>query len=130
MDQLLRGTYGQKVGCQGLAADPSSAGIAKAVDEWTLEFRRFQTHKEELAHEFYSEGFARVIPLARQYHERRVAFFVINGWTDAIQICIHNVLEEGGHRLLAARFRSNHLNGPDEIDCVIVPCNKCLRGGY
>ena len=80
-----------------LAADPSSAGIAKAVDERTLEFRRFQTHKEELAHEFYSEGFARVIPLARQYHERRVAFFVINGWTDAIQICIHNVLEEGGH---------------------------------
>ena len=98
LDQLLRGTYGQKVGCQGLAADPSSAGIAKAVDERTLEFRRFQTHKEELAHEFYSEGFARVIPLARQYHERRVAFFVINGWTDAIQICIHNGF--GGRRAL------------------------------
>ena len=106
-----------------MSAEPTRAEITEAVSKREFDLRNFQQHKDQLALESYSQGEGECIRLARQYHARRVAFFVVNGCeNDPIMICAHNVLEDGGHRLLAARHRD--INA---IDCVIVDCNKCLK---
>ena len=52
--------------------------------------------------------------LARQYHARRVAFFVVNGWEDdPIEVGRDNWLIEGGHRMRAAEQV-----GLEQIQCI------------
>lgn len=113
--------YGFKVDGKTYYAEPTSADIAEAIQTGQLETRGLQQHSDEL-----NEEWARVPVLeeratvVRQYHARRIARFVVDGWTDAISICVHDVLEDGAHRLLAARYK-----GDANIDCVVVKCNKC-----
>ena len=123
INEIKRGEYGEWVGGKPCSAEPTREEIADAIAQREPERRGFQQHKEELGVEFYSQGEGKCIRLAKQYHAGRAGFFVVNGWeNDPIKICVHNVLEDGGHRLLAAQ----HL-GMETLDCVIVNCNKCLN---
>ena len=75
--EIQRGTYGQWVGGKALPAEPTREEIADAIFNRELALRNFQIDSDALAVEFYSQGEGECIRLAKQYHARRIAFFVV-----------------------------------------------------
>jgi hypothetical protein len=123
LDQIKRvRRYGWKIDGKTLFAEPTLEGIAVAVKNRALEQRGLQEHWEELYTEWENAPKSERLQVVQQYHTQRVAYFCMNIHNDPIQICIHDVLEDGAHRLLAARYKEMAT-----VDCEIVECNKCLK---
>ena len=106
LEQIKNLPYGE---C-GENAEPSEKEINEAIQNGELEVRGFQSHKYELREQWYNNpDCAR---LAREYHARRIAYFVVNKWDDEVEVGRDNWLIEGGQGLRAAR----HLRH-ETIDC-------------
>jgi len=123
--QIQRGEYAELIDGNRVSVEPTYEEAADAVAREDIEPLGFQEHLEELREKLKTLSSEEGIRWIRQYHNRHIAFFWVKGWPDedVIKICSHDVLEDGGHRLLAAKFK-----GIETIDCVTVKCNKCLRG--
>ena len=111
IDDIARKQYGQ---C--FSTEPSDEDVAEAIKKGELEERGFQEYEHELAAEWYRHPPTECVQLAKQYHARRIAYFVVKGWTDPIQITSVGKLRDGAHRLRAAKFK-----GEKTIDFIIVP---------
>jgi len=123
IDQIKRvSVYGNEC---NLEAEPSREDVLDAVQSGKLETRNFQLDQNELAWEWRQRHPEGCVSLARQYHAQRIAFFWVKDWPEEypIEICAHDVLEDGGHRLLAVKYMGEE----ETVDCVIVACNKCGR---
>jgi hypothetical protein len=97
-------------------AEPSPMEIQYAVDNDLLESRGYQTHFDELNLE-WEEGLRSLQELAdrqKSYHAKRIAHFVVHGWSDPIILDANGKIRDGSHRLKAAIFM-----GKDEIDVII-----------
>jgi hypothetical protein len=92
--------YGQDNVC----CEPSKEEIQKAVDEKNFETRGFQEHEHELRAEWEQVDGPERYDRIRNYHARRIAFFVLNEW-DKYPIILKKdgrEVSEGSHRLRAA----------------------------
>jgi hypothetical protein len=90
--------------------------IQYAVDNDLLESRGYQTHFDELNLE-WEEGLRSLQELAdrqKSYHAKRIAHFVVHGWSDPIILDANGKITDGLHRLKAAIFM-----GKDEVDVII-----------
>jgi hypothetical protein len=97
-------------------AEPSPMEIQYAVDNDLLESRGYQTHFDELNLE-WEEGLRSLQELAdrqKSYHAKRIAHFVVHGWSDPIILDANGKITDGLHRLKAAIFM-----GKDEVDVII-----------
>ena len=119
IERIQRGVYGNEC---GQIAEPSREDVVQAVNQQRLDGRNFQTDAEDIAKEWTTHHPKECAAVAKQYHAQRIAFFWVNGWEREFlpTVCKHNILEDGGHRFLAAKFK-----GEVTIDCRIVACNKC-----
>jgi len=100
ISEIFSRPYGQ----DGVSCEPSSEEIEKAVRERDFEKRAFQTDLLELISEWEQvSGPARYNSI-REYHARRIAFFVENGWDNYPIVLKEDGREvaEGSHRLRAA----------------------------
>lgn len=90
--------YGENNVC----CEPSKDDIDRAVKKNDLEIRWFQRDINlidgecKLAENRYD--------CMRQYHARRIAFFVVNKWTNPIVLNREWRIKDGLHRLKAARY--------------------------
>jgi hypothetical protein len=118
--------YGIEVGGKKIRGEPRPEDIAIAIERNELEERPLQKYQPQLVAAWSALPQPEAEREMRQYHASRIAFFYANGWTDPIAICVHDVLEDGAHRFLAAQRL-----GLSIIDCEIVPCGKCgnKKGG-
>jgi hypothetical protein len=126
IDQIKRvRRYGLIIDGETIRGEPTQDEIADSVDKNELERRGLQEHWDELVEEWKRVPRLELPRVLRQYHARRIAFFWVHGWADedVIKICAHDVLEDGAHRFLSAKYK-----GEPSIDCEIVKCNKCLKG--
>jgi hypothetical protein len=126
IDQIKRRRrYGLIIDGETFRGEPTQDEVAAAVDKKELETRGLQEHWVELLEEWKRVPRLELPRLLREYHARRIAFFWFNGWADedGIKICAHDVLEDGAHRFLSAKYKTE-----PSVDCVIVKCNKCLKG--
>jgi hypothetical protein len=116
--------YGFNVGTI-YSAEPSRMEIQFAIDNGQLEDRGYQTHFDELNREWEgglsfepAEEFRSLQEFAdrqRSYHAKRIAHFVVHGWSDPIILDANGKIRDGSHRLKAAIFM-----GKDEIDVSIL----------
>ena len=94
--------------------NPTTENIQQAIDAGQLEERGYQTHKDEL-HTEWTQGAQGNIEtfclLQRDYHARRIARFVVKGWSDPIILASDGDMIDGTHRLKAAIHK--HL---DEVE--------------
>lgn len=114
--------YGFNVGIIYLA-EPSRMEIQHAVDNGLLESRGYQTHLDELNLE-WEEGLSFELDESRSqqeladrqksYHAKRIAHFVVHGWSDPIILDSNGRITDGSHRLKAAIFMEK-----DEIDVTV-----------
>ena len=116
--------YGLVIDGKTIRGEPTQAEISDAVNKKEVETRGLQEHWQGLLEEWKRVPESELPHVLRQYHARRIAFFWLNGWAedDAIEICVHDVLEDGAHRFLSAKYK-----GKTTINCVVVDCNKCLK---
>jgi hypothetical protein len=107
-------------------SEPSPMEIQYAVDNDLLESRGYQTHFDELNLEWEeglsfeleeSRSLQELADRQRSYHAKRIAHFVVHGWSDPIILDANGKIKDGSHRLRAAIFI-----GKDEID-VSIPDN-------
>jgi hypothetical protein len=101
--EITYSPYGQ---CD-LSADPSDAEIETALREERFDNRNFQKDEAELRAEWQlgSPSCEEICERARQYHARRIAFFVRYGWSDPIRLKSDgHTVHDGLHRLRAAKF--------------------------
>jgi hypothetical protein len=87
--------------------EPSAEEIERAVREKDREERGYQEHREELTAEWNKlrSSFEEYNDHERRYHARRIAFFVVNGWSNdpiVLQKDARSV-HDGLHRLKAAK---------------------------
>jgi hypothetical protein len=123
-DQIVRKKqYGWRIDGKIVHTNPTQQLIDEAIKKNELEQRGLQEYESSLFHEWDRVPSLDRARAVQQYHSRRVAFFCVNGWEEPIKICVHDVLEDGAHRLLAARHRKL-----ETIDCIIVKCGKCKKG--
>ena len=107
----------REYGHKGVRCEPSRAEIAKAIEEKKFEEREFQKDINSLLSEWDS---TEISPeesnrLATQYHARRIAYFVVNGWNKPIVLREDGSLKDGLHRIRAAMFQ-----GIDTIDAIFI----------
>lgn len=101
----------------GVLHEPSTDDVQGALEKGALDERDFQRDLEELKAEWRqasnndADAWAREV---KNYHARRVAWFVTHGWNDPITIGSNNVIRDGSHRIRAAIFL-----GHEEIDVVV-----------
>ena len=99
-----------------IPCEPSPEDIQRAIDDKQFEQRGFQTHHDELKAEWEKnvtsagEWNERV----RAYHTRRIAHFVVQGWSDPIILNANGTMKDGLHRFKAAIFM-----GKDEVEVTI-----------
>jgi hypothetical protein len=114
--------YGFNVGTIYFA-EPSRMEIQYSVDNGLLESRGYQTHFDELNLEWEeglsfeleeSRSLQELADRQRSYHAKRIAHFVVHGWSDPIILDANGKIKDGSHRLKAAIFM-----GKDEIDVII-----------
>ncbi len=123
VDQIKRWRYGLKIDGKTVYAEPTRELIADAIEKNQLERRGLQEYAALLFEEWERVPAVDRARVVQQYHSSRVAFFCVNGWDDPISLCVHDMLEDGAHRLLAAKHKTI-----DTVDCVIVECRKCGNG--
>ncbi len=87
--------------------EPSSADIEKAVAEGTFETRGFQNNIKELTDEWNHGGsLDEYLRLSRQYHARRIAYFIVHPSNDPVMLDKNTGgVKEGLHRLKAAKHK-------------------------
>jgi hypothetical protein len=109
--------YGYVDNGVGYSCEPSVEDIQLAMDKYQLEERGYQSHLGELETEWRAKATTRQEgdDLVKLYHSRRIAFFVVNGWTDPIVLTADGRMNDGLHRLKAAIFR-----GMDEVEVIIL----------
>jgi hypothetical protein len=126
IDQIKRKRrYGFRVNGRIFYAEPTPEDVAEAIRNREFETRGLQQHAQQLQQEWEQHVAVEDRQTAvRRYHARRMAFLWVNGWSeeDVIKVCVCDVLEDGAHRLLAAKY-----NNATTADCVTVMCNKCGR---
>ena len=99
-----------------LQCEPARESIQFAIDNKEFELRGFQSHLDELMAEWGKNATTvqdwneRI----RVYHARRIAHFVVHGWSDPIILDANGKITDGLHRLKAAIFM-----GKDEVDVII-----------
>lgn len=97
--------YNVSYGENGVCCEPSKDQIERAVNENELERRGFQCDKDEIAAECNKGGnFEEYCDCMCKYHARRIAFFVVNKWTDPIVLNGDGSIKDGLHRLKAAIY--------------------------
>ena len=106
-------------------AEPSHMEIQYALDNGLFESRGYQTHHDELNHEWKeglsfeldeeSRSLQEFADRKKSYHAKRIAHFVVHGWSDPIILDANGRITDGSHRLKAAIFMRN-----DEIDVIIL----------
>ncbi len=105
VSEIPEATYGARQDGKLYLFNPTPADIQKALDEGRFEERGYQSHKAELEAEWL-EGAAGSINeycrLQMVYHARRIAHFVVRGWSDAIVLAKNRDMLDGTHRLKAA----------------------------
>lgn len=105
-------------------AEPSRMEIQFAIDNGHLEDRGYQTHFDELNRE-WEEGLSfepedelrslqELADRQRRYHAKRIAHFVVHGWSDPISLRGDGKITDGSHRLKAAIFMYM-----DEVNVII-----------
>lgn len=100
--------YGDTINGHQIMCEPSVKDISQAINSGDLEARNYQSDFEELKDEWISESQKAHDPLAEwkrvvtQYHARRIAYFVENGWTHPISIKPDGTVTDGTHRAKAA----------------------------
>jgi hypothetical protein len=96
--------FGETDGKTQICCDPSSDDIDAAINSRNLETRSFQDDLELLKSEWHNEeNFEKRCTLIKQYHARRIAFFVVNGWDDPIVLNVDSrTVKDGLLRLRAA----------------------------
>ncbi len=93
------------------SVEPSREEIEEAITGGNLETRGFQKDYVALVNEWNREAggnFEKYLRLRRQYHARRIAYFVVHGWTDAV--VLHDDqrrVKEGMHRLKSAKQKGD-----------------------
>jgi hypothetical protein len=91
--------------------EPLREEIDEAIAERNLETRGFQKDYEALVDEWNREAggsFEKYLSLRRQYHARRIAYFVVRGWNDPIVLHEDQCrVKEGMHRLKAAKQKGD-----------------------
>jgi len=111
--EILNTPYGQ----YEMSSEPSRSDIESALTSSEFDGRGFQEHLQELNNEWNvsSTCEAQYCERVRQYHARRIAYFVKHGWTTPI--LLHpdgRTIKDGLHRLKAAIFM-----GRDTIEVTI-----------
>ena len=86
--------------------EPSRDEIARAVAEKKLDVRRYQEDLELLKSEWTQAAtFQEYCQMVKEYHTRRIAYFVVNGWSDRILLDQDaQTMIDGLHRLKAAQY--------------------------
>ena len=101
LSEIFRKPWGQ----DNVSCEPSRDEIKRAIDDNHFETREFQKDINELRTEWEKIACPERYEHIRQYHARRVAYFVKNGWHDPIVLKEDGrEIEEGSHRLEAARY--------------------------
>jgi hypothetical protein len=103
LEEILNPDYGQ----YGISSEPSKADIEAAISKSEYESRGFQEHLEELNNEWKVSvsGVQEYCERIRHYHARRIAFFVVNGWSDPVELHSDgSTVKDGLHRLKAAKY--------------------------
>lgn len=108
--------YDDTIGALGtFSEEPTLMGIRRAVDDGDVDLRPYHTVRGQVLMQecgalvnFNPNGLINLGPLLsefQKYHARRVAFFVLNEWTDQIiGLNEDGKLCDGGHRYRAAIF--------------------------
>ena len=110
VSELKRWHWGQ----DNVSCEPSDDEIRIAVQARDFERRAFQDAAVE-AELMGEQDLQKRRDRIRQYHARRIAYFVEHGWFDPIVLFEDGFwIKEGSHRLRAAKYR-----GMEKVDCVI-----------
>jgi hypothetical protein len=109
VDELDAGDWVEDHGDKKVSVQPLREEIEKAIGEGNLEMREFQKDCEQITAEWNREAgnsFEEYCRLRRQYHARRIAYFVVHGWHNPI--ALHDDkhgIKDGLHRLKAAKHK-------------------------
>ena len=112
--------YGDVLDNRKIMCEPTLMDIYDAVKSSNSEARNYQTDLDALKEEWLQECKRSLDPygtwqqLVSQYHARRIAYFVVNGWSQPIEINQNNELTDGTHRIKAAIFK-----GHTEVDVIV-----------
>lgn len=88
MEKNVSEIYNVSYGENGVCCEPSKDQIEMAVNKNELERRGFQCDKDKITAECNKgKNFEEYCDCMRKYHTRRIAFFVVNKWTDPIELC-------------------------------------------
>lgn len=101
--------YGYVVNGIQFLTEPSEDDIRRAIENDEIEERGYQSDYKELEIE-WKQAHTReeADRQVRLYHARRIAFFVVNGWSDPIRLGTDGKIKDGLHRLKAATFQGMH----------------------
>ena len=97
----------------GICVEPSEEEIRQAVEKGELEERGMDEHQVQikaslLAGSNNGSDVAAVVRMMKDYHTKRVAYFVVNGVPEGdphpITINGQNQVTAGNHRVRAARY--------------------------
>lgn len=103
-----------KYGQDNVSCEPTKEEIEKAVDDGNIDKRSFQGNLEELKKEWEGKDEEKYEAI-REYHCRRIAYFVVNKWNEPIKLKRDGkTISDGLHRFKAALFL-----GYEYVDVVI-----------
>ena len=117
MNRKINEIHNVPYGAYDISCEPTKDEIERAIQENDLESRPFKSYEIELNDEWNknARSINEYCALQQQYHTRRIAFFVVNGWSDPILLNEDGCrIEDGLHRFKAAIFK-----GTDSI-CVKI----------
>ena len=115
--------YGDTVNGVQFDCEPSWTDIQTAIDNRQFETRNYQDDLNALIAEWAAgsnngHNRAEWERLAKQYHARRIAYFVVNGWTVPIVIDTSELVRDGTHRFKAAKHKGN---STIEVNDTVLP---------
>jgi hypothetical protein len=103
-----------------ISCEPTSSEICTAISNKQFESRSFdQADKNGLLNEWNNAANGNDTEMGRLqkiYHAQRIAYLIVNGWSDPITIDLNGVITDGNHRIRAASFL-----GRAEIDANVKP---------
>lgn len=105
-------------GVGDVSCEPTNVEIKKAILENNLEMRSFQDDLAELNAEWNNKANNEdeYWVLQKEYHSRRIAFFVVKGWDDPILLHKDECkIKDGLHRFKAAMYL-----GMELIDVIVT----------
>ncbi len=130
IEDIPKVPYGFRHNGKVYLCEPSHQEIQFAIDNGQLENRGYQTHEDDLMREWEeglrfeleeeSRSLQEFIDRRRIYHAKRIAHFVVHGWTDPIILeakvkMVEVKMVDGSHRLKAAIYM-----GKEEVEVVIL----------